>query len=476
MTTLSDHLIITTMDERFAPHNSHLEDADSFEFLDPNLRRLRGQPLVYHSPLLKSFPDIPGIYTVTGGRQVGKTTLLKQWMAQLLTDGAPPYSIFYLSGELIDDHHTLVRMITDLPKNSQSLTYLLVDEVTYIRQWDKGVKYLADAGLLDNIILLLTGSDMVIINEARMRFPGRRGQAETVDFHLYPLSFAETIQLKGILNDDQQQMLKTHPLQTSAEVMQLLFKGFEAYLMHGGFLTAMNDLAAHGSILPATIHTYSDWIRGDVLKRGRQEHYLHEVISAIIRRYCSQITWNNLLADMSIDHPKTVADYVQLLVSMDAAFIQSALQEDRLGAAPKKAKKLMFTDPFIFHALHAWVTTGRTNKNDIIQNTLDDPVLASRLVESCAVSHCRRFHPTYYIKARGEVDIACVEENRFWPIEVKWTTQLRPAELKQISKYPHGRIWSKNLTCGEIFGLPVIPLPLALYHIDGINDFSGSMV
>jgi predicted AAA+ superfamily ATPase len=460
------------MDERFAPHNSHLEDADSFEFLDPNLRRLRGQPLVYHSPLLKSLPDVPGIYTVTGGRQVGKTTLLKQWMARLLADGTPPFSIFYLTGELIDDHHTLVRLITDLRKDSLFPAYLLVDEVTYIRQWDRGVKYLADAGLLDDIILLLTGSDMVIINEARMRFPGRRGRAGKVDFHLYPLSFGESIRLKGILDDDQQQMLRKHAPEPPAEVMRLLFKGFEEYLIHGGFLTAMNDLAAHGEIQPATIHTYSDWIRGDVLKRGRQEHYLREVVAAIIRRYCSQITWNNLLADMSIDHPKTVADYVQLLVSMDAAFIQPALQEEKLRPAPKKARKLMFTDPFIFHAMNAWVTSGRKNNTGIISNTLADPVMAGRLAESCAVNHCRKFYPTFYIKAGGEVDIACVDGNRFWPVEVKWTGQLRPADLKQICKYPNGRIWSRKPACGKICGLPTVPLPLALYQIDGMDDFN----
>ena len=91
--------------------------------------------------------------------------------------------------------------------------------------------------------------------------------------------------------------------------------------MHGGFLTAINDMAAHNRILPATMHTYSDWIRGDVLKRSRHEHYLREIINAIIKRYCSQITWNNLLADLSIDHPKTVADYVQILTAVDAAYI-----------------------------------------------------------------------------------------------------------------------------------------------------------
>jgi len=80
-----------------------------------------------------------------------------------------------------------------------------------------------------------------------------------------------------------------------------------------------------------------------------------------------------------------------------------------------------------------------------MQTTLADPILAGQLAESFAVSHCRRFYPTYYIKAKGEVDIACVQGKQFCPIEVKWTSQLRPGELKQIRKYPNGRIWKKTV-------------------------------
>ena len=37
--------------------------------------------------------------------------------------------------------------------------YILLDEVTYIAGWDKGIKYLADAGLLAGVVLIATGSD-----------------------------------------------------------------------------------------------------------------------------------------------------------------------------------------------------------------------------------------------------------------------------------------------------------------------------
>lgn len=102
-----------------------------------------------------------------------------------------------------------------------------------------------------------------------------------------------------------------------------------------------------------TLNTYSDWIRGDMIKRGKQEHYLREILATIIKRYNTQVTWNALARDLSIDHPATVADYAALLVTMDALFIQAALLESKLAPAPKKARKLMFTDPFIFHAIRS---------------------------------------------------------------------------------------------------------------------------
>lgn len=45
---------------------------------------------------------------------------------------------------------------------TQGLRFLIVDEVTYIKEWDRGIKYLADIGIFDNVILMLTGSDLVL--------------------------------------------------------------------------------------------------------------------------------------------------------------------------------------------------------------------------------------------------------------------------------------------------------------------------
>jgi hypothetical protein len=63
------------------------------------------------------------------------------------------------------------------------------------------------------------------------------------------------------------------------------------------------------------------------------------------------------------------------------------------------------------------------------------------------------------------VDIAYSENKKFWPVEVKWTGQLRPKDLKQISKYNNGLILTKSREEGIIKGIRTLPLPVALLSI-----------
>lgn len=451
------------MDTRFLPNNSHLENAEAFSKTDPHLKRLYAAKYVYHAPLIDALPqDEPGIITLGGGRQIGKTTLLKQWMEKLLKEGIPPQAICFFSGEMISDHMSLYHIIQDqLAKMpTDSLRYLILDEVTYINDWDKTIKYLADIGALENVVLVLSGSDLVLMQDARKRFPGRRGKAAKVDFHYYPLSFSECVKLKNNLPSSKDE----DP--PSLEFIDLLYTEFSHYLIHGGFLTAINDFAKYGTIPVATLTTYSDWIRGDVLKRGKKEHFLQEIIRAIIKHYTKQISWTNLVKELSIDHTMTVSNYLNLLEAMDAVFIQSAIIEDKLIAAPKKQKKLMFCDPFIYHALRAWIDPVSDPYHEQIKPLSSHPQEYANLVEACVITHFRRFYPTYYIKAEGEVDVAYVKNKKMWPVEVKWTSQLRPQDLKQVMKYKNGMIFSKIKTFTTINHLANLPLPWGVFKIN----------
>lgn len=456
------------IDPRFAAHNAHIESPAAFAQMDPHLRQLHRQRLVYRFPILDRLPfDKPGVYSITGGRQIGKSTVLKQWMADMLHKGLRPSHLVYYSGELIDDHHALVRLLSDYLKGIEhgQMAHVLLDEVTYIKDWDKGVKFLADSGLLENVALVLIGSDSAIIREARMRFPGRRGRAHIADFHLFPLTFYEVVTLRKSIPRRELDLLMEQGRDVPTALQSALADEFDRYLMHGGYLRAINDMEESRAIDPSTFNTYCDWIRGDMLKRDKQERYLQEILSAILKRYGTPVTWNSLVQDLSIDHPATVSDYIGLLVAMDAVFVQPALLEDKLTGAPKKARKVMYCDPFIFHAVRNWIEPDADPFQRQVVPVVKDAEGSAGLAEACAVTHVRRFHPTYYIKAEGEVDIAFVKDHRFWPVETKWTQQIRAKDLKQIAKYKNGRIWSRSWASEAIVGVPVEPLPLALLRL-----------
>lgn len=456
------------MDNRFAAYNAHLYAKDRLWEVDPHLRSLNEQPYRYYNPIIAELPrNTPGIYTLGGGRQIGKTTLLKQWIALLITEYTPPPSIVFLSGELIDDHHALVNLLQDYIHENSSYPrlYIVIDEITYVKNWEQGIKFLADTGLFHNCIVILTGSDLTLMQAARMSFPGRRGKADKVDYHIYPLSFKEVLLLKNVI-PDLNRYITTEEIPTQ-ESFKLLYDEFNQYLKHGGYLTAINDIARYNKITLSTLQTYSDWIRGDILKKGKQETYLKEIIIAIIKRYNKQVTWHNIAGALSIDSHKTVADYSELLAIMDALFIQSALLPDKLVGAPKKARKLSFTDPFIFHALKYWVFATTIDPYMQITADIADPHISADLVESVVSNQYRRYYPTYYIKSENEeVDIAYVAKETFWPIEVKWRNQLRPQDLKQIKKYKNVRVFSKTYDYREIDGITIEPLVIALLRAD----------
>ena len=405
-------------------NNLQLKSESEFTQNDPHLSRLRHQKWVNYSELIYELPRQEGVYTLGGGRQIGKTTLLKQWMLYLMKDQVDANHIRFITGEIIDDHHHLIRELSEelnvIPENK--IKYFIIDEVTYIKDWDKAIKFLVDTGRLKNTVLVLSGSDLLMIQEARMRFPGRRGKHPYPDFHCYPLNFKETLQLK--LNKKLDKISKEE-----------ITEGFNEYLIHGGFLTAINEWGNNKQISDSVLNIYSDWIRGDLEKKGKQEQYLHAIVIGIIKRYGSTLTWNSLAKELPIDHPSTIADYIDILKRMDVLCIQETLQEDKLMAAPKKGRKIFFNDPFILRAMLHFIKK--------VVN-FDDPEFLGHVVESVVVSHFKRKYETFMIQSEGEIDVVYLNEKQLFPIEVKWTEQVRAKDLKQIKKYKNSVIWSKH--------------------------------
>lgn len=84
--------------------------------------------------------------------------------------------------------------------------------------------------------------------------------------------------------------------------------------------------------------------------------------------------------------------------------------------------------------------------------------LNGAIIEGCMASLFHRHRDVYYIKSKGEVDIAIPLGKSFLPVEIKWTETLRRPELKQILTYKKGIIGYKGLSLGIYEHLFVMPL------------------
>ncbi len=303
---------------------------------------------------------------------------------------------------------------------------------------------------------------ILILRTAMQRFAGRRGKADQVDYLFYPLSFKEFALLKNPDLNALYASIQAAPLTqenslysaTHPELLSLL----NDYLIHGGYLPAIANYWQEQLIQPGTVRTYIEWIIGDMLKFKKAEKHVFEILKGILLTYSSQISWNSLLKHLSIEHHQTVSDYCHLLENIHVLYIIEALNENTLSAAPKKNKKIYFQDPFIYHAVSAFIHQDRSFEH--LKKTLEDKKQIAELIEGIVISDCKRRYDTFYIKGQyGEVDLALIDQGHFLPLEIKWTAQLRPEDLKQIQHYDNGLILWNRAEVQISQKTPVIPLP-----------------
>lgn len=430
--------------EKYANHNLFQEDVTRFEQMDPHLHALSQLKYQYHFHWWEDLNlDVPGIYMLTGGRQVGKSTSCKQLIQHCLqhqrfkTD-----HILYLTCDEIYDAKMLGKVLRYFIEACQDENFFLViDEITFVPNWERVIKAIADEGGFRKGLCLITGSDTLILKEAVMSFPGRRGTADRTDFHLYPLSFSAYV---GLCCEEKNPNDKT------------LFAYFKDYLKCGGYLRAVNDLAVHGEVKQGTFLTYEQWIRGDFLKQGKREDNLLAIFQALTTISVSQISYSALSQKIGTLGKDTCIDYCSLLERMDILMRLKAFDQNKKQGFPKKAQKFHFCDPFIYATIVQWLAREEAAHINIEESTL---------VEACVAAHCHRLGKTFYFKGQGEVDVIRLKNNKIQAIEVKWAEQIRPHDLKTLKTFKDATILTKNPISGHVEGIKSLPVYRFLYEL-----------
>ena len=149
---------------------------------------------------------------------------------------------------------------------------------------------------------------------------------------------------------------------------------------------------------------------------------------------------------------------------MHVLHIQEAVIEHKMTGAPKKNRKVYFRDPFIDHSISCYLDPAVSIER--ISEDLKGNEFASSYVEAAAVDHCKRWAPTYYIKGnKGEVDIAVIQKNQLYPVEVKWARNIRVEDFKEIQRFSNGILLTPDVEKKMVKTTWMIPLVRFLIHV-----------
>jgi len=411
---------------------------------DVNLAKLRNIPYKWLPAVMDSFnlkKDI--IYTLRGSRQIGKTTLLKLLTEKLLENN-PKENIFYFTCNTVDDHTGLVDILrTYLDWNdNKNRKYIFIDEITFVKDWTRGIKHLADIGFLQHCTIILTGSNSHDLKYETERMPGRRGQDPDLDKILFPVSFREFVDFAA--PDITEKIYGISSAKKNYDFYKKrLHRYLDDFLLSGGFIQAINNLASNNKIDIDIYQQYLSWVLGDLVKSGKKESSSRQIFDQVINSITSNIGFDTIAKKTNIDSHLTVGGYLE---TMESSFIIKILYQVDLNkklAASRKTKKIYFQDMFLFWVFSGYVR-GLSDYFSGSQKRLKDPLLKSKLIENAIMSHLIRTENSlnwgnmiFFFRGTNQTEIDFIvrtQENSLLPIEVKYQRNITPRHFLQLDK------------------------------------------
>ncbi len=451
------------------------------------------------------------IYTLRGIRQVGKTTLIKILIRDLLIEkGIDPRNILYYSMETISDKKELQELLSEYIKwteaKSSKRRFLFLDEVTIVPEWQLSIKHLYEANALRNTTTIACSSHTMDLARGAERLPGRRGLIDPLpDKVLYPMKFIEYVKIKD--SEIRKWITKNefNKLKIRSEIIVALAQGkihhlltelilyskslyqlFFDYMIHGGVIFAIETYLKSSQIPIPLYFTLKEILVGDFLKRGKSEQYLEEMLLRLFQVQSNPVSYNKLHKGTNLGSRNTGIDYVHQLQHSYVLSIINRLAYPKALAHNVKNKKFFFRDPYVFHSLRSWVY-GIENPYEETWEFLKDEEKTSLLVEAIVCEHLlhrldeEKKSPLiesqkqlfYWRDAEGnEVDFvfntATQSKPRFLPIEVKYKNKISKKDLNGLFNFLkapqtlHGIVLGKKKDFAEHTKYIIVPTPIFL--------------
>lgn len=243
---------------------------------------------------LEEIPVQPGLITIRGPRQYGKSTWLDTKLRHSIKEHGKA-SAFYLNGDEIKNHEELYYKMSDLyPAFSKGakMRRLFIDEITAVADWERAIKRIIDQGLYRDALIITTGSRATDLRRGTERLPGRKGRLKRSDYLFLPISYREFHRL-------------THK--------KLGDKTWIAYLITGGSPIACNDIYQFGKLPDYFIQLTRDWVIGEIARSGRSRLNLLQLLEVMMRYGGTPVGFAKLAREGGLANNTVAKGYVEEL-------------------------------------------------------------------------------------------------------------------------------------------------------------------
>ena len=347
---------------------------------------------------IMEYVDTPFIKILTGIRRSGKSTILKLVMQKLKERGIDDSRIIsYRFDSMEYDGYTAKQMYQELKDrlNPDERTYLFLDEVQEINNWEKIINSLATEFDVD---IYITGSNSrMMSSEISTYLTGRY-----VSFRIYTLSFAEYLDFKS------------HYTEVTTPRQELI-----NYIKLGGFPAINLRAYTEDEVYTIVRDIYNSIIFSDIVKRNevRKVDLLERVVKYAFNNVGNTFSAKTISDYLKSEHRKvdneTVYSYLEKL---EKAYILHRCQRYDLNGKEllKTQEKFYLADTALRYSVLGY----------------NDNSTAAMLENIVYLELCRRGYRVDIGKIdSGEIDFVATKQNEKLYIQV--TQQISSAETEK---------------------------------------------
>lgn len=244
---------------------------------------------------------------ITGARQTGKSTLLRQLEDYCIEEKIPAVLLNLENRTILTDLNDNPLNILKFIPGTEKRAVALIDEIQYLDNPSNFLKLIYDEHS-EQIKIIATGSSAFYIdNNFRDSLAGRKKL-----FQLFTCSFDEHLMLSGKsdLFDEMSRLIKNTDYKSSR--IDLLRIEWEEYLIYGGYPAVITEPEKEGKI-ELLREIRDSFVKRDILESGvRNENVFYNLFRILSGQTGELVNINELSLTLRIKN-ETVASYLNIL-------------------------------------------------------------------------------------------------------------------------------------------------------------------